>query len=462
MQIGRMAGAERASWAAAFTPVIAVLVATAVVTLLLAAVDVVTSPARTLVFAALIGAGVGVGGGVVYGRRRERERARRGLEKIAETVEMLSAHDVAVVVDALADIAHGEPARVLSINASPVPVPDERTVRRLAEAVNTTVARLESSVEQFNLGAVEPCRRLFYVGPDDFVLGSVGAEEVARRVPGDAELLVLLGRFSHSGMELRRRGFESGLRDRAPLARIAAVFESRYDSARTYDYVKSFLRTHPRLAGIYVAEGVAAQGAAEAVVEAGRAADVAIVCHDLVEGTIPYIRRGVVAGTVVQDAFGQGFETTVHLFNHLAFSWRPPEQRLSTRMEFVTGESIERFWTPEGTLLDSSIPLESRPDAFGRAPRPLRIAILGISDNPFWRHVHSGAAIAADRLSDHGATVEWINVDDPTGGTDLQVELFRRVAASGYDGIATPVFALSLVPTINRAVEAGIAVATYN
>jgi ribose transport system substrate-binding protein len=92
---------------------------------------------------------------------------------------------------------------------------------------------------------------------------------------------------------------------------------------------------------------------------------------------------------------------------------------------------------------------------------PLRIAILGLENNPFWIPVKEGAQAAAEELAAYNTTVDWIvpgdthTADDFSGGVEAAV-------AQEYDAIATIAGDAGLVPFINAAVEAGIPVATFN
>ncbi|MBK8050194.1 MAG: substrate-binding domain-containing protein [Anaerolineales bacterium] len=101
------------------------------------------------------------------------------------------------------------------------------------------------------------------------------------------------------------------------------------------------------------------------------------------------------------------------------------------------------------------VPADVMPD------RPLKIAVLGLENNPFWIPVKEGALKAAEELKAHNVTVDWIvpgeahTADYFSGGVDAAV-------AQEYDAIATIAGDAGLVPFIDKAVEAGIPVATFN
>jgi ribose transport system substrate-binding protein len=92
---------------------------------------------------------------------------------------------------------------------------------------------------------------------------------------------------------------------------------------------------------------------------------------------------------------------------------------------------------------------------------PLRIAVLGLENNPFWIPVKEGTLAAAEELAPYNVTVEWIVpgethlADDFAGGIEALV-------AQEYDAIATIAGDAGVAPFIDQAAEAGIPVATFN
>lgn len=92
---------------------------------------------------------------------------------------------------------------------------------------------------------------------------------------------------------------------------------------------------------------------------------------------------------------------------------------------------------------------------------PLRIAVLGLENNPFWIPVREGAFAAAAELEAYGVTVDWIIPGDTHTADDFAPGIEAAVAQE-YDAIATIAGDAGLVPFINAAVEAGIPVATFN
>src|SRR5919202_4577479 len=109
-----------------------------------------------------------------------------------------------------------------------------------------------------------------------------------------------------------------------------------------------------------------------------------------------------------------------------------------------------------------SVPDEGTVQPVAQRPsKPLRIAVLGLESSPFWIPVKAGAQRAAQELAPRGVTVDWI-----VPGELHTAEVFGRAidaaVAKQYDAIATIAGDAGVAAYIDRAVRAGIPVATYN
>jgi ribose transport system substrate-binding protein len=104
---------------------------------------------------------------------------------------------------------------------------------------------------------------------------------------------------------------------------------------------------------------------------------------------------------------------------------------------------------------DTVKPVEQQP------AKPLRIAVIGLENNPFWIPVKEGTMQAAEELKSHNTTVDWI-VPGDAHTADVFGRAIDAAIAQQYDAIATIAGDAGLVPYINKAVDAGIPVATFN
>lgn len=93
--------------------------------------------------------------------------------------------------------------------------------------------------------------------------------------------------------------------------------------------------------------------------------------------------------------------------------------------------------------------------------KPVKIAVLGLENNPFWIPVKGGAEQAGKELAALGSTVEWI-VPGDQHTSEVFGQAVEAAIVKGYDGIATVAGDAGMVPFINKAVAAGIPVSTFN
>lgn len=105
----------------------------------------------------------------------------------------------------------------------------------------------------------------------------------------------------------------------------------------------------------------------------------------------------------------------------------------------------------EGTVK----PVDQRPK------KPLRIAVLGLENNPFWIPVKAGVDRARRELADRNTTVDWI-VPGDAHTADVFGRALDAAITKQYDAIATIAGDAGVAAYIDRAVQAGIPVATFN
>jgi len=100
-------------------------------------------------------------------------------------------------------------------------------------------------------------------------------------------------------------------------------------------------------------------------------------------------------------------------------------------------------------------PIDKTPD------QKIRILVIGLENNPFWIPVKQGVMDAGQELASKNCVVDWVIPGDQHT-TDVFGNAIDAGVAQEYDAIATIAGEEGIVPYINRAVDAGIPVATFN
>jgi ribose transport system substrate-binding protein len=95
-----------------------------------------------------------------------------------------------------------------------------------------------------------------------------------------------------------------------------------------------------------------------------------------------------------------------------------------------------------------------------KAKKQIRIAEIMVQNNPFGRAVKEGADFAKLILKDRNATVDWISVPD----FDPQKfeAAMQNVITAQYDAVALFGLSEALQPVVDKAVDAGILVYSFN
>ncbi len=410
----------------------------------------------------LIGIGSGLGWSITWFFTRK--TITKPLAILAEAGEALLIKNSLALTNALVSLAQGNLTTHATLDIRPLALTGSHEVSQLAKVFNTVMNQLQDSAKEFNTVTDEPCQRLLYVGADAYLEGSACGEMMGQLLNGKGQVVVITGSFSQTSHQLRCRGFDNALNEKYPNLQIMETVENQDSAEKCYILTLEFLKRYPNLAGIYVAEGGTPFGAARALVQAGAAGRVKLIAHDLVDETMQFLTQGVVSATIGQDPFAQGHDPIIHLFNHLVAGWNPPTPRLLSSMDIITSDNYQQFWQAGRGIFESAAMTKRRARPLQPSPRPLRIAVLGRDESDFWNPIHAGVLAAAAELKVNNATVEWIL---PEGGK-VQPQLAARKSAidelikAGYHAISTDVFDSGLIPNINRAIAAGIPVATFN
>jgi methyl-accepting chemotaxis protein len=392
-----------------------------------------------------------------------RAAAVRPFDEMVRAGRLLTTTDLKALTDAMSELARGNFSKRLAVRAEPLSGSESSEFGELIGVFNGMIGSLREIAHEFNSVNDVPCLRLCFVGGDVYLQGRLSGETMGKALMGRGDVAVFTGFFHATGQELRRKGFQSLLSERYDGIRVVEVLENREDPETAYGQTKDLLNRHPGLSGIYITEGATPQGVARAVAESGRQSQVKIVCHDITDETMRFVKQGVITATIGDNSFAQGHDPVIHLFNHLAAGWQPDTPRLLIDMDVVTQANARYFWEEGRGVIqspDSIQRLASPMDALPGAGKPLRLAVIGCENSSFWFPVRDGVLAAAESLKPRNVSVEWIapkkDLTAEVCGPIIQSLIDERV-----DGIATIVEQRELVPLINRAVRAGIPVISF-
>jgi methyl-accepting chemotaxis protein len=389
----------------------------------------------------------------------------RSLIKIVKSTEKFAQTDLFEFSAAMTSLAQGDLTVRVNSSFTPIDIDSLPEFSSLVSSLNHIILESGEIAQKFNSVTDEPCLRMVYVGADSFLEGRMCAETMGQVLNGQGKVAIVSS-YNSQAIEVRFSSFQAYLYENYPRIQVVTIGISQTYIDGCYALTKDLLKRYPDLNGIYIPEGGVTGVIAKAISDTGRAKSVKVICHDLTDETMQLLARGEVTATLGQDPFAQGYDPIIHLYNYLVSNLIPPKQRMITRMDSITTENFQQFWDPQKGIIESDA-AQRRVQLIPEIPtRELRIIFLGRDDTAFFNPIKQGVLAAANELKSRNTKVEWFIPDVVSQQQDYGVKgygpAFDMFVNQKVDGIVVPIYDKKLVPIINRAVAAGVAVATYN
>lgn len=193
----------------------------------------------------------------------------------------------------------------------------------------------------FNTEPGEGAKRIAWFGQDNTRAGELCGETIKELTGGEGQIGIITGMFSVLGHEQRRQGARSVL-DECEGIEIIGEWENHDKAEEAYNLTTDMIVANPDLKAIYVAAG-GPSGAAKAIADAGKAGEIILVCHDVLDETAPYIKDGVISACIDQDPFNQGAEPVIAAFNKLVADEDVPDQNFYDGI-VATPDNVEELF----------------------------------------------------------------------------------------------------------------------
>lgn len=178
---------------------------------------------------------------------------------------------------------------------------------------------------------IDNCPQLAYVGCDYLKSGQTAASLMGRMMGDAARVLIVTGSLKVLGHNQRVFGFSRVLRQDVPGAMIVDIVENNDDEEQSGAIVRAALQKSPEINALYFAAG-GVIGGAKAAIEAAAQKPVIITC-DLTDTIREYIQRDMIAATICQQPYLQGYTGVKTLLNALLFHQFPAQPKQYTQNE---------------------------------------------------------------------------------------------------------------------------------
>jgi len=399
-------------------------------------------------------------------RLKNHQRRDPALDRLLGFVRTLADRDCEALARAMAELSHGNLAFRLSVSPGRLDPADYPGFEDWVEVLNGLAEHLQRSAAEYNVATEPPCHRLCYVGADSYLEGVTCGEAMAQALGGTGRILIFY-RKGFASLEMRRKGFQMALLEKAPRVQVVGVVDCPRTEAEASQLAEDLVKNTPGLDGIYVTMGGIPALVARAVDTQGMAGRIKIICHDFADETMRYLHAGVITATLSEDPYIQGHDSVIHLFNRLVAGWVPFTPRLLTRPVLATQGNCVQFWSEDASgHVTRNVTRSDVQPVQRSAPRHLRIAVIGRAPNTFWNQVKEGVLAASAEITPYNASAEWIvpeeNLRNRTASAAVFGPQLVSLVEAGYNGIATAVVDRDFVRYVNEATKRGIPIITFD
>jgi ribose transport system substrate-binding protein len=198
----------------------------------------------------------------------------------------------------------------------------------------TLMADIATRVPLVTLDSDSPvARRVCFVGTDNYDAGRLCGQMVRDTIPGGGEVILALGNADKENTQRRRQGIIDELLQRpfqpdrpsdaldADLKggdfTIVATLASGSDADVATDMAVKAIKDHPNVKCCVGLLSFSAPALAKAVEQSGKTGQIKVIGFDVSEDTLAGIQADSIAGTVMQDQYGCGYQT-VHMLSDCA------------------------------------------------------------------------------------------------------------------------------------------------
>ena len=398
---------------------------------------------------------------------KARKDGNSGLNHLVLLGSTLAERDMPMLASSLTALTQGDFTGRMRVEAKPLALEQYR-LHALPQALNSMVTNLQECSRSYNWITDVPCRRLFYVGTDSFQEGQMAGNAMVRITNGTGGI-VLFGAFNQDNLILRKNGFQSFIAENAKDLKIVRVFDTTVLSEdEMLALLEGYVKQNSQVNAIYAVEIESLQWILRMIDQQGWQGRFKILSHDLTEVLAKQIDKGVLTASVTQNPFIQGYDPVIHMYNHLVDRWQPPAERLLIEPEMVWKGNIDQYWQIGHGAVQSQAMMDARPVPVDTKPdKPLKIAVVTLGFE-FFNQVKAGVDAAAKRLQAMNVKVDWLMPDGAVHGQNVNISaalygpFIESLPAKGYNAIAVCIADSGMTPYVNRLVERGFPVATFN
>ena len=182
--------------------------------------------------------------------------------------------------------------------------------------------------------------RISCLRPDPHDPGIIAAKAAEKKLNGAGNILMLVGDLTVNVNKERSEGFKMKLKNNKGI-KICDELTIPDNGDDVYKITKKGLEAHPEANLVFITNGFPL-AAAKAIRDTRRVGKTSLVCFDHNPDIFAEIKSGVIAAAIGQDAFGQGHDPIIWLYNHIVAGDKLSEF-IPCRLSIVDESNVENI-----------------------------------------------------------------------------------------------------------------------
>ena len=232
----------------------------------------------------------------------EKAAADLGIEVVAQIPPTWGVEAQTPILDAM--VARGDLDYIIT-----APVEKDQMVGPLQAAVDAgiKVITVDTFLGDGDYAGGPVTFPLSYIGSDNVEGGRISARGLAEAIGGKGKVYINSTNPNVSSVEGREQGFAEVMKNEYPDITVIGPDYNLDDAAKATQQTAAILEREQDLAGVFGTNVFSAQGAGQAVINAGLGGHVQVVAYDATKDAIESLNQGVVTLVLAQKPFDMGY-----------------------------------------------------------------------------------------------------------------------------------------------------------
>ncbi|UYM18247.1 ABC transporter substrate-binding protein [Endozoicomonas euniceicola] len=179
-----------------------------------------------------------------------------------------------------------------------------------------------------------------FVATDNKAAGAMAADAVEGLLGSKGKVAVVAHNAGTMTAADRVDGFTKQMKRKYPAINVLSPLYSEGDPQRAMNQTMDIIRANPDLSAVYATNEASTLGVASAVDSLGLAGKIKVVGFDSSDALVSFLKKGVIQGLVVQDAFQIGYVAMKTLYN--ALTGHDVKKVIDVLAVLVTGDNINK------------------------------------------------------------------------------------------------------------------------